>query len=232
MLKWLKNRRDKKRRKAAAKKVYADDVRIISRAEHGISRKNIDESALKVLYRLNKAGFEAYLVGGAVRDLLLGKRPKDFDVATDATPEQVKDLFNDEHVQFLDEALEKKVDALVPGTILFGKIVAHFGNDVIVGSNAVILGAITIGDNTRIGSGAVVIKPVPADSTAVGVPARVVRGPHVEKETRVDLRHDRLTDPVAEVYRDLDERLREVQAQVASLTRAIRSAEPGCLAAQ
>ena len=93
MLKWLKNRRDKKRRKAAAKKVYSADVRIISRAEHGISRKNIDESALKVLYRLNKAGFEAYLVGGAVRDLLLGKRPKDFDVATDATPEQVKDLF-------------------------------------------------------------------------------------------------------------------------------------------
>ncbi|MES0328050.1 MAG: polynucleotide adenylyltransferase PcnB, partial [Gammaproteobacteria bacterium] len=70
-----------------------DEARIISRAEHGISRKNIDESALKVLYRLNKAGYEAYLVGGAVRDLLLGHHPKDFDVATDATPEQVKELF-------------------------------------------------------------------------------------------------------------------------------------------
>ena len=94
MLKWLKNRRAKKNnKKTAAKKVYSSDVRIISRAEHGISRKNIDESALKVLYRLNKAGYEAYLVGGAVRDLLLGKRPKDFDVATDATPEQVKELF-------------------------------------------------------------------------------------------------------------------------------------------
>ena len=94
MLKWLKNRRAKKRnKKAAEQKLYPDGVRIISRAEHGISRKNIDESALKVLYRLNKAGFEAYLVGGAVRDLLLGKRPKDFDVATDATPEQVNDLF-------------------------------------------------------------------------------------------------------------------------------------------
>ena len=93
MLKWLKNRRDKKRRKAAAKKVYSDDVRIIPRSEHGISRKNMDESAIKVLSRLNKAGYEAYLVGGAVRDLLLGHRPKDFDVATDATPEQVKELF-------------------------------------------------------------------------------------------------------------------------------------------
>ncbi len=93
MLKWLKKRREKKIRKAKVKKSYSDDVRIISRGEHGISRKNIDESALKVLYRLNKAGYEAYLVGGAVRDLLLGQRPKDFDVATDATPEQVKELF-------------------------------------------------------------------------------------------------------------------------------------------
>lgn len=94
MLKWLKNRSDnKKRKKAASKRVYSEEARIISRAEHGISRKNIDESALKVLYRLNKAGYEAYLVGGAVRDLLLGHRPKDFDVATDATPEQVKELF-------------------------------------------------------------------------------------------------------------------------------------------
>ena len=93
MLKWLKNRRDNKKRKNTAKKVYSNDVRIIPRAEHGISRKNMDESAIKVLSRLNKAGYEAYLVGGAVRDLLLGHRPKDFDVATDATPEQVKELF-------------------------------------------------------------------------------------------------------------------------------------------
>lgn len=94
MLKWLKNRRESKRRiKAAENRVYSEDARIIPRSEHGISRKNIDESALKVLYRLNKAGYEAYLVGGAVRDLLLGHRPKDFDIATDATPEQVKELF-------------------------------------------------------------------------------------------------------------------------------------------
>ncbi len=72
---------------------YLADARIISRGEHGISRKQIDTHALKVLYRLNKAGFQACLVGGAVRDLLLGHKPKDFDVATDATPEQVNELF-------------------------------------------------------------------------------------------------------------------------------------------
>ena len=94
MLKWLKNRREKKNnKKVAVKQARSSEVRIIPRAEHGISRKNIDESALKVLYALHKAGYEAYLVGGAVRDLLLGQRPKDFDVATDATPEQVKALF-------------------------------------------------------------------------------------------------------------------------------------------
>jgi len=66
---------------------------IVSRAEHPVSRKDISENALKVLYRLNKSGYEAYLVGGGVRDLLLGKHPKDFDVATNAHPEQIKQLF-------------------------------------------------------------------------------------------------------------------------------------------
>ncbi|TNF99971.1 MAG: polynucleotide adenylyltransferase PcnB [Gammaproteobacteria bacterium] len=66
---------------------------IIPRSEHGISRTNISENALKVLHRLNKAGHAAYLVGGAVRDLLLGLHPKDFDIATDAHPEQVNELF-------------------------------------------------------------------------------------------------------------------------------------------
>ncbi|MBS0288497.1 MAG: polynucleotide adenylyltransferase PcnB [Proteobacteria bacterium] len=66
---------------------------IIPRSEHGISRKEISENALKVLYRLRKHGYGAYLVGGGVRDLLLGLHPKDFDVATDATPEQVQRVF-------------------------------------------------------------------------------------------------------------------------------------------
>jgi poly(A) polymerase len=66
---------------------------VISRDQHTISRKDISPNALRVLYRLREAGFGAYLVGGAVRDLLVGGHPKDFDVATDATPEQVKALF-------------------------------------------------------------------------------------------------------------------------------------------
>ena len=66
---------------------------IIPRSDHGISRANISENALKVLYRLKNAGYEAYMVGGGVRDLSLGREPKDFDVATDASPEEVKDLF-------------------------------------------------------------------------------------------------------------------------------------------
>ena len=67
---------------------------VLERDQHGISRRQISENALKVLYRLNKAGFEAYLVGGGVRDLLLGRQPKDFDIATSATPDQVKQLFS------------------------------------------------------------------------------------------------------------------------------------------
>ncbi|WP_305909187.1 polynucleotide adenylyltransferase PcnB [Methylomarinum sp. Ch1-1] len=67
--------------------------KIYPRPEHNISRSQISENALKVLYRLKKAGFEAYLVGGCVRDLLLGREPKDFDVATNASPEQVKNTF-------------------------------------------------------------------------------------------------------------------------------------------
>jgi poly(A) polymerase len=67
--------------------------RIVERAHHEVSRKQIDPDALKVLYRLYRHGFKAYLVGGAVRDLLLGKSPKDFDVVTDARPGQIKKLF-------------------------------------------------------------------------------------------------------------------------------------------
>ncbi|HET8700531.1 MAG TPA: polynucleotide adenylyltransferase PcnB [Nitrococcus sp.] len=72
--------------------IHHDPV-IIPRSEHGISRANISRNALKVLYRLKNAGYAAYLVGGGVRDLSLGREPKDFDVATDARPEEVKQLF-------------------------------------------------------------------------------------------------------------------------------------------
>src|SRR5687768_7561557 len=67
--------------------------RILPRPEHTISRKGIDADALKVLYRLKNHGYVAYLVGGGVRDLLLARRPKDFDIGTSAHPTQVKKLF-------------------------------------------------------------------------------------------------------------------------------------------
>jgi len=69
------------------------DPKIVPRAEHNISRSLIDADALRVLYRLHHSGYRAYLVGGGVRDLLLGRRPKDFDVGTDAHPYQIKKLF-------------------------------------------------------------------------------------------------------------------------------------------
>lgn len=89
---------------------------IIPRSEHDISRANISKSALKVLYRLKDSGYRALLVGGSVRDLLLGRRPKDFDVATDAKPEEVRALFSNSrligrrfrlaHVRFGREIIE------------------------------------------------------------------------------------------------------------------------------
>src|SRR5437762_3630290 len=69
------------------------EPRVISREEHTLSRRDIDPDALKVLYRLRQGNHIAYLVGGSVRDLLLGRRPKDFDIGTSAHPYQVKKLF-------------------------------------------------------------------------------------------------------------------------------------------
>nr|WP_163501661.1 polynucleotide adenylyltransferase PcnB [Halomonas socia] len=91
-------------------------LQIIPRDQHPVSRRQFSEAALKVLYRLHNAGFEAYLVGGCIRDSLLGQTPKDFDVATDATPEQLRDLFRNSriigrrfrivHVRFGREVIE------------------------------------------------------------------------------------------------------------------------------
>ena len=78
--------------------VLRPQPRILTRQEHNISRENISANALKVLYRLCNAGFDAYLVGGSVRDLLLGREPKDFDVVTNARPEQVRELFRNSHL--------------------------------------------------------------------------------------------------------------------------------------
>lgn len=70
----------------------------IERDQHCVSRANISPSALKVLYKLGDAGFHGFLVGGGVRDLLLGKRPKDFDIATNATPEELRSLFRNARI--------------------------------------------------------------------------------------------------------------------------------------
>lgn len=89
---------------------------IIPRANHNVSRDEFSRSALKVLYRLHKSGFQAFLVGGCVRDAMLGLHPKDFDVATNATPEEVRALFSNcrligrrfrlAHVRFGREIIE------------------------------------------------------------------------------------------------------------------------------
>ena len=76
----------------------SDKLIVIPRNQHRISRKSISDSALKVLYRLSKSGHRACLVGGGVRDLLLDIQPKDFDVATDATPEEIRALFKNSRI--------------------------------------------------------------------------------------------------------------------------------------
>lgn len=89
---------------------------IITRQEHGISRKLMNPNALRILYRLKDNGFVGYLVGGCVRDLLLGREPKDFDVVTNATPGEVKRMFRNcrligrrfrlAHIHYADEIIE------------------------------------------------------------------------------------------------------------------------------
>lgn len=85
--------REQDERPAFEPVLTSTDAQVYLRDAHPISRRDISPNAMKVLYRLIGAGHQAFLVGGGVRDLLLGGHPKDFDVATDATPEQVEELF-------------------------------------------------------------------------------------------------------------------------------------------
>jgi poly(A) polymerase len=106
---------------------------VYKRPEHCISRKNIDPDALKVLYRLSSLGYTAYLVGGGVRDLLLGRAPKDFDVGTSAKPNEVKHAFRNcfligrrfrlAHVKFHDKVIETATFRRNPQTV--GEIIEH-----------------------------------------------------------------------------------------------------------
>ena len=86
------------RNRVKHREASSDHLDVIPRSQHNISRKSIADSALKVLYRLSRSGHRACLVGGGVRDLLLGIQPKDFDVATDATPEEVRALFKNSRI--------------------------------------------------------------------------------------------------------------------------------------
>jgi poly(A) polymerase len=91
-------------------------LKVIPRAAHNVSRDEISNAALKVLYRLHKAGYQSFLVGGGVRDAMLELHPKDFDIATNATPEEVRSLFSNcrligrrfrlAHVRFGREIIE------------------------------------------------------------------------------------------------------------------------------
>ena len=71
---------------------------VVDRSEHSISRRRIPENVLKVLYRLHRSGYRAYLCGGSVRDLLMNRTPKDFDIATDAHPAEVRRLFRNSRI--------------------------------------------------------------------------------------------------------------------------------------
>lgn len=101
---------------AAAIEETAQPPTVIDRSDHPISRRSIPENVLKVLYRLHRSGYRAYLCGGSVRDLLMDREPKDFDVATDAHPMEVRRLFRNSriigrrfrlvHIIFQDQTVE------------------------------------------------------------------------------------------------------------------------------
>jgi poly(A) polymerase len=109
---------------------------VVKRSDHNVSRKNISSAAVKVLYRLKDEGYKGYLAGGGVRDLLLNRNPKDFDVATDATPEQIRRMFRNcrivgrrfrlAHILFRGEVIE---------TSTFRAPVPEDGDDTIYGDN-------------------------------------------------------------------------------------------------
>ena len=106
---------------------------VYKRPEHCISRKNIDPDALKVLYRLSQLGYTAYLVGGGVRDLLMGRKPKDFDVGTSARPGEVKSAFRNcfligrrfrlAHIRFGSKVIETTTFRRDSQTV--GEIIEH-----------------------------------------------------------------------------------------------------------
>ena len=95
-----------------------------------------------------------------------------------------------------------------------GKRHPTIGNNVIIGTGAAVLGNIVVADHVRVGAGSVVIRPVPANSTVVGIPGRIVRGP-----SHIDLEHGRLPDPEGQLIEDLARRVRELEREVRDMRR-------------
>ncbi|MGA2600199.1 MAG: serine O-acetyltransferase [Bryobacteraceae bacterium] len=93
-----------------------------------------------------------------------------------------------------------------------GKRHPTIGNNVIIGTGAAVLGNIVVADHVRVGAGSVVIRPVPANSTVVGIPGRIVRGP-----AHIDLEHGRLPDPEGQLIEDLAKRVRELESEVSEM---------------
>jgi len=110
-----------------------------------------------------------------------------------------------------DDVLLYKGVVLGGTTLQKGKRHPTIGNGVVIGSNAVVLGAIAVGDYAKIGSGAVVIKPVPPKATVVGVPGRVVAPRERAELPRLDLEHARLPDPVVDALRSLEARIEALE---------------------
>jgi serine O-acetyltransferase len=121
-----------------------------------------------------------------------------------------------------DDVLMYKGAVLGGVSLNKGKRHPTVGHRVVIGSNATILGPVLIGDGARIGSGAVVIDSVPEDSTAVGVPARIVRGPHLEPDPCMSLAHSELPDPVAEQCRRLSAQIQQLELGLQAVTEALR----------
>lgn len=97
-----------------------------------------------------------------------------------------------------------------------GKRHPTIGNNVVIGASAVVLGAIAIGDNARIGAGAVITKPIPPNSTVVGNPARVV----VREGKRVEpLSHAELPDPIERMFKQMDEKIRSLEEEINRLKK-------------
>jgi len=107
-----------------------------------------------------------------------------------------------------------------------GKRHPTIGNNVVISTGAKILGSITVGDNSKIGAGSVVLKNVPPNSTVVGVPGRVVMRDGQRVNGTIDLRHDLLPDPVAEIINNLYAEVEHLKKRVAELEEAAAAGEP------